>query len=318
MGWFFPALICVLGWGFADFFYKRGSDGQDLHSHLKIAVWVGLVMGVCALILLPFTESGMSPAQLAVNIVRYAPASAFYILSMIIGYVGLRYLELSIASPVQNASGALSAIFIIIYFVVTGRQRDILQTLSVADLVGTGIIVIGMIALAIAEQRLADTDGEASRFRRGAKALLFPLLYCLFDTVGTAADGIILNEETGLGLGELDVIVLYGITFWVVGIFAWLYLRYRTGEWYNPFSRQELPKAAAAGCEEFGQVFYVFAMTASPVLTAPTVASYCVVSVLLSRFLLREKLNALRYGCIITVVIGIVLLGVAEGMAEKI
>ena len=41
MSWFFFALICLLGWGFADLFYKRGTDEKDRYSHLKIAVWVG-------------------------------------------------------------------------------------------------------------------------------------------------------------------------------------------------------------------------------------------------------------------------------------
>ena len=70
MSWFFFALICLLGWGFADLFYKRGTDEKDRYSHLKIAVWVGLVMGVCAIALLPLAESGFSPAELISNAVK--------------------------------------------------------------------------------------------------------------------------------------------------------------------------------------------------------------------------------------------------------
>ena len=44
MNWFVAALICIFGWGFADLFYKKGTDETDRYSHLKIAVWVGLVM----------------------------------------------------------------------------------------------------------------------------------------------------------------------------------------------------------------------------------------------------------------------------------
>ena len=46
MSWFLFALICLMGWGCADLFYKMGSDEHDRYSHLRIAVWVGLVMGV--------------------------------------------------------------------------------------------------------------------------------------------------------------------------------------------------------------------------------------------------------------------------------
>ena len=319
MTWFLPALICVAGWGCADLFYKISSDGDDPYSHLKIAVWVGLVMGVCAFGLMPFAESGVSVGGLLRNTVKYAPASLSYILSMVIGYAGLRYLELSIVSPVQNASGALSAVCMLLYFLAAGDRDALLGTFSPLDLIGTASIVVGIIALAIVEQRLSRPTLAAEsdrRYTHGALALLFPLLYCVFDTVGTAADGIILDGEHGLGLGEIDVIILYGLTFFAVGVGAWIFLLWRTRHAYNPFARRERPKALAACCEEFGQVFYVYAMASKPVLAAPTVASYCIVSVLLSRVFLKEKLHPAQTACVIAVILGILCLGIAEGLAE--
>nr|MCR5311089.1 DMT family transporter [Lachnospiraceae bacterium] len=147
-------------------------------------------------------------------------------------------------------------------------------------------------------------------------ALLFPILYCVFDTIGTAADGIILNEETGLGMGEIDVIILYGLTFFAAGVICWIFLWIRTKKPYNPFAKKELTKGIAAACEEFGQVFYVYAMAKEPVLAAPMVASYCIVSVILSRIFVKEKLKASQYACVVSVIIGIVLLGISEGLGE--
>lgn len=320
MNWFVLALICTLGWGCADIFYKKGSDDDDRYSHLKIAVWVGLVMGICAVCLIPFSESISSARDIASGLVRYAPASLCYIISMVIGYAGLRYLELSIVSPVQNASGALSAVCMLLYFSFAGRIESITEEFSALDLGGTVLIVLGVVALAFVEQRLSRREAIApaddGQYRFGALALLFPLLYCVFDTLGTAADGIILDEETGLGLGEIDVIILYGLTFLAAGLCAWLFLLMKNKKVYNPFARGEGSRAAAAVCEEFGQVFYVYAMAARPVLAAPMVASYCIVSVLLSRVLLKEKLKAPQYVCILLVIVGIVLLGVSEGLAE--
>ncbi len=40
----------------------------------------------------------------------YLPVSLLYISSMAMGYVGLRYIELSISSPICNSSGALVAV----------------------------------------------------------------------------------------------------------------------------------------------------------------------------------------------------------------
>ena len=99
--WFIYALVCLLGWGFADLFYKKSADPDDRYSHLKVAVWVGLVMGVCGLLLLPFAEHGVGVLNLE-NLVKYSPASLAYIISMVIGYAGTRYLEISIISPVHQ------------------------------------------------------------------------------------------------------------------------------------------------------------------------------------------------------------------------
>ncbi len=318
--WFLFALIATLGWGFADMFYKKGTDEADKYSHLKISVWVGLVMGVCALALLPFSESGFSFTSLIVGAAKYSPASLAYIISMVIGYAGLRYLELSIVSPVQNASGALSTIVMVIYFALIGNASEVMNEFSVLDIIGTLVIVGGVVALAIVEQRLSSGEVKLEgdkKYRMSALALLFPILYCVFDTIGTAADGIILDGEAGLGFGEIDVIILYGLTFFAVGIGAWLYMLIRERKPYNPFSLGEVKtKGVAAVCEEFGQIFYVYAMAAKPMLAAPMIASYCIVSVILSRIFLKEKLKNSQYLCVLAVMAGIVMLGISEGLAS--
>lgn len=317
MSWFLFALIATLGWGLADLFYKKGSDERDRYSHLRIACWVGLVMGLSAFVLLPFSESALSPAAILRDALRYAPASLSYILSMVIGYAGLRYLELSIISPIQNASGALSAICIAVWFLLQGKGNSLTEEFSLLDFIGTVLVVTGVILLAVAEQRLSDNDPQPSerRYKIGALALLFPLLYCLFDTVGTAADGILLDGEAGLGLGEIDVLILYGFTFFLVGIGCYLFLWWKEKKPYNLFAKREWPKGAAALAEEFGQVFYVYAMAKNPVLAAPMIASYCIVSVILSRIFLKERLGTAQTLCVATVVAGILLLGVSEGLS---
>ena len=327
MMWFWFALLCLLFWGGADLFYKKGTDADDRYSHLKIAVWVGLVMGAGALILLPFSEF-TSLSGMAADAVKYTPASLSYIISMVIGYAGLRYLEVSIVSPVQNASGAFSMIAMLIFFAATGTVNEDLGDLSAGNLVGTGLIAVGLVALAVTENRLARKEADAlagsaeekkrnRKYQFGALALLFPILYCIFDTVGTAADGIILNEETGLGLGEIEVLILYGLTFLLAGIGAWIFLLIKTKKPYNPFAKKEmLNKGAAALFEEGGQIFYVYAMAKNPVLAAPMVASYCIVSVILSRIFLKEKLKASQNACVAAVIAGIVILGVMEGLGE--
>lgn len=317
--WFLMAIICLLGWGFADLFYKKSSETQDSYSHLKIAVWVGLVMGVCAIALLPFSESGFSAGSLLINAVKYAPASLCYIISMVIGYAGLRYLELSIISPVQNSSGAFSAVAIIVWFLIRGNGTGITDEIGVLDIIATVVIVLGVAGLAVVEQRIdrETYTKEEKSMGKSAKALIFPLLYCLFDTIGTAADGIILDEEAGLGLGEIDVIILYGLTFMLMGIVCWIVIGVKEKRPYNPFAVEEMKtKGIAALFEEFGQVFYVFAMAMNPVIAAPMISAYCIVSVILSRVFIKEKLKTAQYACVIVVIAGILMLGISEGIAS--
>lgn len=319
MSWFIFALVCTLGWGFADLFYKFSTDESDKDSQYKIAVWVGLVMGIVAFALLPFTETGFSVSSFLKNAVKYSPASLAYIISMVIGYAGLRYLELSIVSPLENASGAFSLVAMLVFFMVTGQVTSFRDEFSVLDVIGTVIIIAGGISLAIVEKRLsreAEKNVE-KKFRIGALALLFPLAYCIFDTIGTAADGIILDEEAGLGLGEIDVTVLYGFTFLLAGIIIWFVMLIKNKKAYNPFRLSEIKtKGTAALFEQFGQIFYVFAMARKPMLAAPMIASYCIVSVILSRLIIKEKLEKSQYACVIAVIVGIVILGISEGLAS--
>lgn len=324
MSWFLYALICLLGWGFADLFYKKSNREDDRCSHLRTAVWVGMVMGIVAFCFMPFTETKFDFISLIVNAAKYSPASLSYIISMVIGYAGLRYLELSIVSPVQNASGALSAVVMLAYFSIIGSLRSFWQQFTVLDVIGTVVIVGSVFALAFVEKRLAKAEGalnlpkEQRKYRYGALALLFPILYCIFDTIGTAADGIILDGDAGLDLGEIDVIVLYGLTFLLAGIGAWIFLWIKEKKPYNPFTPHDLKtNMPAAIFEQFGQIFYVYAMAKNPVLAAPMVASYCIISVILSRIFLKEKLKAGQYLCVFAVIAGIVTLGISDGIKEN-
>ena len=318
--WFILSLACMFFWGAADLFYKKGTDPRDRYSHLKIAVWVGLFMGAFSLVLMPFSETGFSVKSLFENAIKYSPAALGYIISMVVGYAGLRYLEVSVVSPVQNASGAFSALVMLAWFSARGRIGEFFGDYWYLNVAGTAVIVGGVVALGIVEQKLSSAEKnvkkEDRKYRFGALALIFPILYCVFDTIGTAADGIILDGESGLGLDEVDVLIIYGLTFFAAGIIAWLFLLVKEKKPYNPFSAKERDKAIAAHFEEGGQVFYVFAMRAKPVLAAPMIAAYCVVSVILSRIFLKEKLKASQYACVAAVIIGIIMLGILEGLEE--
>ena len=105
--WFWFSLIALICWSGSDLFSKIGcQDADDKYSHLKMVMAVGLVMGLHAAY-----EIFINGTEINGNIIlTYLPVSLLYISSMTIGYIGLRYIELSISSPICNSSGALVAV----------------------------------------------------------------------------------------------------------------------------------------------------------------------------------------------------------------
>lgn len=298
--WFLFALLTTLSWGVADLFYKKGADSKDKYSTMKIGIMVGLVMGIHGIFYMLIKGITFDPF----DIVMYLPVSFFYILSMLIGYLGLRYIELSISSPVQNSSGALTAIALIILFP---------QELGALEIAGIVLITGGVIGLAILEKKLQNTAMKADKaivnpkYQIGILAIAFPILYAVIDAIGTIADGIYLDE---LSLISEDAALLaYEFTWLLYAIIALIYLVLIKKEKFNIF--KEPIRTSAAVFETAGQFFYVYAMSSNAVVAAPLIASYSIVSVILSRIFLKEKLSKQHYILIILVMIGIAAMGIA-------
>jgi drug/metabolite transporter (DMT)-like permease len=305
--WFLFALLTTLAWGTADLFYKKGSERKDTYTHIKIVIMVGLVMGIHGLCYMTINNIDFNLFE----IVRYFPVSALYILSMTLGYIGLRYIELSISSPIQNSSGAVTALLCLIF---------LKQVPSMLEGIGVLIITIGLIWMAIVEKRHADKlrieNNEIidKKYTTGFLAIIFPILYCIIDGLGTFADAIYLNEENPI-ISEDSALLAYEFTFLICGILAFIYLRFVKKEKF--ILKEQKNRFFAAIFETMGQVAYVFVIGANAVVAAPMIASYCIISVILSRIFLKEKLNKWQYIIIIMVMLGIAVLGLSEGLAGE-
>ena len=310
--WLIVAIIAMLCWSGSDFFSKLGSKPSDKYSHWKMVMAVGLVMGIHA-----FYEIATGTKITFQDIIYYLPASSMYILSMIFGYVSLRYIELSVSSPICNSSGALAAI---LCFLVLGQTIDQLSTIGVV------IVSIGVIFLGIAEYT-EDDEAKALRqlkanrkYTKSVLAILLPVLYCLIDALGTFFDALILEEgNTFLTnifhyLDEDVANVAYELTFLFMGIVAAIYV-FGIKRQKIVDIKEEVPKGIGAICETAGQFAYVYALAANPVGAAPIICSYCVVSSLWSAIFLKERLSWKHYASLVAVFAGIIIMGIAEGLA---
>ena len=329
--WFVLALITTLSWGIADLFYKKGAECEDRYSHLKTSMVVGFVMGGHAIATLLITGMDYN----FINLIKYLPVSAMYILSMTVGYFGLRYLELSISSPVQNSSGAVCCILCLVVlgqgFADGIEDAGLAETVTRLTTLAVFLICAAVIFLGLLERlelkkeraKLPEEDRLADeRYRTGMIAFMMPILYCIIDAFGTFLDAFYLDdyENTPLvGVTEEtfeDVAnVSYELTFLICAVGILIFLLFKHEKLSVTAQKERL---LAALFETAGQASYVYAMSGNGVVAAPMIASYSIVSLLLSRIFLKEKLSLWQYVAVGAVIIGIALLGITEGLAEAV
>ena len=310
--WLILALTALLFWSGSDLFSKMGSKPNDKYSHWKMVIAVGLVMGIHAIIEM-LTGTPVSFQA----ILYYLPASSMYILSMIFGYVTLRYIELSVSSPICNSSGALAAI---LCFLVLGQTIDGLSTVGVV-LVCAGVLLLGISEYTENEEARRARQSKANvKYSKSVLAILLPILYCIIDALGSFFDTMILDEENTVlpnifhYLPEDTANVAYELTFLFMALVAAIYVFIIRKD--TVVIKAEGFKGLGAVCETIGQLAYIYALSANAVAAAPVISAYCAASVLWSRIFLKEKLSWKHYASIAVVFAGIIILGVAEGLAE--
>ncbi len=299
--WFWLSLVALLFWSGSDLFSKIGCrDGSDRYSHLKMVIAVGLVMGLHAC-----WEVFVGGTVINWTILwTYLPVSLLYILSMALGYLGLRYIELSISSPICNASGALVAVAALL----TGGERYPFPVLAAIALVCIGVIGLGVVESREDEQlRAARQEAGNFRYAKSWLAHALPIAYCLLDAAGTFADNLVLET-----LDEDSANVAYELTFLCAGAICYIYTVLIRRQPLLP--KREAPKYIGAVCETAGQLAYIYAIADSEhlAMSAPIISAYCMASVLWSRIFLKEKLSWKHYLMIALVVVGIVVMGVYD------
>lgn len=286
--WFLCAILTFAFWGLADLFYKIGNKEDDHLSHYKTGIMVGIIMGIHATIYLIVKQPTIS----FIGLLSYLPVSLCYIISMIIGYKGLKYLELSISSPIQNSSGIITSLLLVFIFKESLAEMEWFAIF----LIGSGVLLLSFL-----EQK------GTKRNRLGFIALVFPILYALLDGAGTFLDGIYLDKASIVS--EDVALISYEYTFFIYAIVTYIILKLKNIKLSLKYEKEKLIASIFETC---GQFFYVYAMATESILAAPIVASYSILSIILSRIFLHEKLDRHKYITIILIIMGIIILGFCE------
>ena len=301
--WFIFTLATTLLWGLAELFYKKGSHENEKYDHLRVCIMVGAVMGIHAIFTLLTSDVHYDP----MNLIAYLPVSLCYIVSMACSFFGIRFIEESLSDPIENTSGAMCSLLCVIFL---GETIDPIIWVAIA------IIVVGIIGVSYTERTSSIERRERLGKRLAIIAFAMPFCYAIIDALGSFLDIYFLEMETSPLIGvneeniELIANVSYELTFAICGIILFIFMMIKGVKFELP---KQKDKAIAAVCETAGQLTYVYAMSGNGAIAAPIISCVCVVSLLLSRIFLKEKLTKKQYIFITTIIIGVVMLGILEG-----
>lgn len=320
------AIIAMLCWSGSDIFSKIGSKQEDKLSHYKVGIAVGLIMGIHAIY-----EVAIGGVPLSFSdIIAYLPASAFYIVSMVVGYLGLRYIELSISSPICNGSGAVAVLMSMLWFGVTFNPNDESGAIYLNGPIITGIvlIVIAIISLGIIdnfedpELRIKRQMSANRKYSKSFLAIFLPVLYCILDSCGTFVDTLIADgyvaglEASGMTSVDADLMAgdilntAYEFTWFAIAVVFAIYVFVIKKEKID--TKYDGTKLLGGICETVGQVFYMMVVVSEFTQGLVIISAYCAVSLIWGRLFLKEKLSAKHYIAIAAAFIGIVILGIYD------
>ena len=304
MSWLFFSIATALLWGAAELFYKKGAQPNEKYSHLKICVCVGAVMGAHAIFTLVTQDIHYNP----INLLYYLPVSLLYIISMAFSYFGMRFLEESISDPIENTSGAICSLLCVIFL------KESLTPFSVAAIL---IIMIGVLGVGFLENK-GDTPRKKHLGKKLAiVAFCMPFVYALLDAFGSFVDIFYLDDFATTPLVDVTEETIeavantsYELTFALFALGLFIFMKAKKVK-FGPIPTHK-DKILAAVFETAGQFTYVYALSGNGAIAAPIISSVCIVSLLLSRIFLKEKLSWKTYIFIAVVIIGILLLAISE------
>ena len=308
MLWFWLSVLALLCWSGSDLFSKMGTKEHDKNSHWKVVFAVGLIMGIHFFITLiggaiidntvgvenvnKILASLVYTDFKFIDFIRYLPIAALYILAMVLGYIGLRYIELSISSPICNSSGALAFLLCLVFGLVSTDD------ITVMTVVGICMITVGIVALGFVEQREDEEVRKARQERANRKytksilAFLLPISYLIIDALGTVGDEFLFSdafiEKTGIEMSDYAANAAFELTFFILAVFAFIWLKFVKKD--TVFKGNKYLMYGGA-CETVGQVFYMAVMFSDFSVGMVIISAYCAISVLWSRIFLKEKMS---------------------------
>ena len=300
--WLLFATITVLLWGTSETIFKKVSTIEK-HSVLKLISFNGIILGICAIVFMLITRT-----EINLNIlITYLPVALIYIASMFCTYKAMTLVKVSILSPLQNSSCAITTILCIFL---------LKQEVGIPQIIAIALIIICMILLSINKDevlRLESGDKEADKknakraYLLYLKGIAFALGYWFLDGIGSFMDDYTLEAN----LSAEQVIIAYSFIYEIIGVICAIIVKIKDRDYKYTKVKENKLKLLGTLVETAGQYTYIYAFAfGDAALASPYIAAYSVVTVILSRIFLKEKLSKKQYVLIALILAGMITLSI--------
>lgn len=300
--WLLFATITVLLWGTSETIFKKVSTIEK-HSVLKLISFNGIILGICAIVFMLITRT-----EINLNIlITYLPVALIYIASMFCTYKAMTLVKVSILSPLQNSSCAITTILCIFL---------LKQEVGIPQIIAIALIIICMILLSINKDevlRLESGDKEADKknakkaYLLYLKGIAFALGYWFLDGIGSFMDDYTLEAN----LSAEQVIIAYSFIYGIIGVICAIIVKLKDKDYKYIKVKENKLKLLGTLVETAGQYTYIYAFAfGDAALASPYIAAYSVVTVILSRIFLKEKLSKKQYVLIALILAGMITLSI--------
>lgn len=298
--WLVFAILTTLFWGVAEVFYKLGAERKTKYTHLRTAIFIGICMGIHAIGVLIFKRMDFHP----INLIYYFPVFFLYMMSMVLASYGVRFIENSVSSVVEEFSSVITSV---LCFFILGER--------IGGIAGIGVVLLtaGVILLAVFETRDENERPVDVTKKMLIIGFIMACSYALLDGIGTFLDVFYLDiEKSPLKYVTENTIedvanIAYELSFFITAMVLYVFLKIKKEK---IVLKEEKYRIWTGIFETAGQAFYVYSFSGNDIVAVTIMSFMSVISVILSRIFLKEKLTKKQYFAVIIALIGAVILGI--------
>ena len=298
--WLVFTILTTLFWGIAEVFYKLGANRDTKYTHLRTAIFIGIAMGIHAVITLIFKDVGYN----LINIIYYFPVFFLYMLSMVLASYGVRFIENSVSSVVEEFSSVITSA---LCFFILGER--------IGGIAGLGIVLLttGVVLLAAFETRDENSVPADVTKKMLILGFIMAVMYALLDGIGTFLDVFYLDMKTTplkfVTENTLEDVanISYEISFFITAVLMYIFLKIKKQKFTFKGERY---RVLTGVFETLGQAFYVYSFSGNDIVAVTIMSFMSVISVVLSRVFLKEILTKKQYVAVVMALIGAVILGI--------